>query len=272
MSSDGSRERGDEREGPRPRRAPLGSAAAIDPTTAAAAADCATDRLTTMAHELGNLVDGAMRYVSLAQRGIPDTTDNREQMARQLEAAHSALSRMAILINNALSPGGATLLERFAEPRPLIEAVAHAVDAARPIAEEREITIELEFSPRLVLAEAGPIYPVISNAIRNAIEAIGRRGRVEVVAELATRGDGVAEVQIDVLDDGPGPPANVGDRVFDIDFSTKRSGLGVGLALSRAILTEMGGFIALAPRQTHGVGPRRGGHLMIRYRLQQDCE
>jgi len=232
---------------------------------AAAAADCATDRLTALAHEMGNLVDGALRYVTLAQRALGEGMDaaaNGDRgAAEQLESAARALSRMTLLLKDALSNRHATIASRFAEPRPLIDAVLHAIDVHRPLAASREVSLEVDFSPRLVLSEAGPIFTVLSNAIRNSIEAIGRRGRVEVIAELVRTGPGFHEVQIDVLDDGPGPP-NEPARAFLLDFTTKHAGPGVGLSLSKAIVDEMGGEISLGPREDAPHGSR----LRIRYR------
>jgi signal transduction histidine kinase len=168
---------------------------------------------------------------------------------------------MTLLLKEALSNGHATIASRFAEPRPLIDAVLHAVEVHRPLAAERDIDLEVEFSPRLVLSEAGPLFTVLSNGIRNAIEAVGRGGRVLVAAELVRNGPGYHEVQIDVVDDGPGPPEEAW-RVFSLDYTTKRHGPGVGLALSKAILEEMGGEISLEGRED-GV---RGARLRIRYR------
>lgn len=262
-----------------PRMAPIGDArgaVAPEPTWAGRVADTATDRLQTVAHELCNLVDGTMRYVALARQAMSrregDPTGPDATIARQLTVAQQALARMARLVRDVMQPGARSLTASLSEPRPLCEAVMHACEVLAPLAQERNIRIDVEFSPRLVLAPAGPIYPVVSNAIRNAIEAIDHNGRVEVVVELVTPGSaatGEPEIQIDVMDDGPGPPPGAGDRVFDIGFTTKPFGPGVGLALSREIIRELGGWLSLTPRRPAGDGERRGGHLTVRYRLPQ---
>ncbi len=274
----------------RPRSVFPPAASAIDPAQAAAAAERASDRFAALAHELKNLLDGTMRYVALARHELRSAASARagagvsahiagleRDAERRLGVAQSALDRMAALVRAALSPGVGTLTERLFEPRPLIDAVVHACDVLRPMADEKRVRIDVDFSPRLVLSAAGPIYPVVANAIRNAIEAAMVNGRVEVVAELVTRdgnADFGAEVQIDVLDDGAGPPEDAGQNVFELGFTTKPTGLGIGLALSREIMRELGGTIALLARSAapelnghSGGAAGRGALLRIRYPL-----
>jgi two-component system NtrC family sensor kinase len=80
---------------------------------------------------------------------------------------------------------------------------------------------------------------VLVNLVRNAAEAAGSGGKVEV--RLAER-DGSAEVA--VSDSGPGIPAERRDRLFEPFFTTKPRGTGLGLAVSRAIARAHGGDLA----------------------------
>lgn len=250
---------------------PLRPARAPDVSLTGAVADTATERLAKVAHELGNLLDGALRYVSLARSRVHHAAPDRPEspVSHELDVAHQSLTRMATLVRDALSQTAKPLTGSLYEHRPLVEALAHACDLHRPLADERAIRIDTEISPRLVLLPAGAIYPVVANAVRNAIEAVGRDGSVRVIAELLTPGSsrtGEPEVQIDVIDDGPGPPPGAGDRVFDLGFTTKQAGLGVGLALAREVVREMGGWISLTPRLPDPARPRRGAHFCVRFR------
>jgi signal transduction histidine kinase len=88
------------------------------------------------------------------------------------------------------------------------------------------------------VAEAHPakLRQVVANLLRNAAEAAGPGGRVEVrVAES----DG--EVRVSVRDDGPGLAREARARLFEPFFTTKPRGTGLGLALSRAIARGHGG-------------------------------
>jgi signal transduction histidine kinase len=81
---------------------------------------------------------------------------------------------------------------------------------------------------------------VLVNLVRNAVEAAGAGGRVEV--RVAER-DGAAEVA--VADSGPGIPPERRDRLFEPFFTTKPRGTGLGLAVSRAIARAHGGDLAV---------------------------
>ena len=74
-----------------------------------------------------------------------------------------------------------------------------------------------------------------TNLLANAIEALGDSGTIEI----ATNRDGVC-ARIDIIDDGPGIPDEIRERVFDPFFTTKDVGEGTGLGLdtARRIVTE----------------------------------
>jgi len=73
---------------------------------------------------------------------------------------------------------------------------------------------------------AGELNQIWVNLIDNALDAVGKDGRIEV---LAAR-DG-ARVLVRIVDNGPGIPSDVRDRIFDPFFTTKPMGLGTGLGL-----------------------------------------
>jgi len=94
--------------------------------------------------------------------------------------------------------------------------------------------------PKLTL-RGSELNQVWTNLLANAIEALGDSGTIEI----ATMRDGVC-ARVDILDDGPGIPAEIRDRVFDPFFTTKDVGEGTGLGLdtARRIVTErLGGSI-----------------------------
>jgi signal transduction histidine kinase len=94
--------------------------------------------------------------------------------------------------------------------------------------------------PKITL-RGSELNQVWTNLLANAIEALGESGTIEVV----TARDGVC-ARVDIIDDGPGIPAAIRDRVFDPFFTTKDVGEGTGLGLdtARRIITErIGGSI-----------------------------
>lgn len=230
----------------------------------------AADNLTAVVLELRDLLDGASRSLSDARRcaaqAVRGPDDSNVDLLSKLEAAEMALDRVSRGIQLAMSPAAAGLLERFTEPCPLIEAIVHAIDVHAPLASEKRIRIHIDCSPRLVLTPAGPLYTVIASVIRNAVEAMDSGGEIEIIAELVTPSRGAPEVHIDVLDNGPGPDLDASEHAFELGFTTKPNGIGVGLAISQEIIEELGGWMALRKRAAKACGSgQRGAHLMIRY-------
>ncbi len=246
------------------------------PTARAAppSADLATGHLVQCAHELEDLLESTRAMILAARSALPTSISASHSSETDINDCLAGLSdsleRMGEVIRAAFSPY-TRVRAALSEDRPLIDAVMHVCDALRPMAEERNIRLELDFSPRLVLAVAGPIYTVLANAVRNAIESIERGGAVEIVAELSTGPEREPTIEIDVLDDGKGPPKGPPERPFDIGFTTKRTGVGVGLALSREIMRELGGWIELRPRWSDRA-ERSGAHLLVRYPLSAVCD
>ena len=103
--------------------------------------------------------------------------------------------------------------------------------------------------PKLTL-RGSELNQVWTNLLANAIDALGDAGTIEIV----TARDGIC-TRVDIIDDGPGIPDAIRDRVFDPFFTTKEVGEGTGLGLdtARRIVTDrLGGSIELesAPGRT----------------------
>jgi len=85
----------------------------------------------------------------------------------------------------------------------------------------------------------------IESLVKNAIDALAGRGGSIVVGVEPVPGGGV---RVRVADDGPGVPRDLRRKIFSAGFSTKESGWGIGLALTRRIVEEgHGGRLLLAP-------------------------
>jgi two-component system sensor kinase FixL len=88
------------------------------------------------------------------------------------------------------------------------------------------------------------------NLVRNAFEAMEQAGRsgLRIVSRSAESG----MIEVSVIDNGPGLPEEVAARVFQPFFTTKRHGMGVGLAISRTIIEGHGGKIWVEPNPEGG--------------------
>lgn len=130
------------------------------------------------------------------------------------------------------------------ELRPLLAADARAFDTR----------LEIEAGPDLprVKGDAAQVQQVILNLVRNAFEAMedGRPGqRVVRLTTSRVPGD---EVELEVRDNGPGFPAEMSGRLFHPFATTKKSGTGLGLAMSRTIMQSHRGTIGIREAAPQG--------------------
>ncbi len=114
-----------------------------------------------------------------------------------------------------------------------------------------EVSVERQFADSIppLTARPGALQQVWTNLISNALDAMNDSGNLIVRARSTRSGHAV---RVEVADDGPGVPAELVDRIFEPRFTTKdgqvRFGLGLGLSISRQIVQEHGGIIAVKSR------------------------
>jgi signal transduction histidine kinase len=190
-----------------------------------------------LAHQLRNGLTGARLAVQLHLRESPSADDSALEVAlRQLSLLESHLKRF-------LDLGRAGDLRR--EPCSLTALVGDAVELLRPRC--RHAGIDLLWAPPndplSLWGDPGQLGQVVLNLLGNAIEAAGPGGQVEV--RLATEGPDARAV-LDVLDTGPGPPAEVADRLFEPFVTSKPEGVGLGLAVTRQVVESHAGRITWA--------------------------
>jgi two-component system nitrogen regulation sensor histidine kinase NtrY len=114
-----------------------------------------------------------------------------------------------------------------------------------------EIEIKTHFADALPKVSIDPeqIRRVILNLVDNAIEAMDRRG----IIDIETRHDVNNNlVRVVVADNGPGIPAAEREKLFLPYYSTKQRGSGLGLAIVRRIVVEHGGSIDVTDNQPRG--------------------
>jgi signal transduction histidine kinase len=117
-----------------------------------------------------------------------------------------------------------------------------AITYGELIAHNVVIEPRLDASQMMVLADKNQIQQVLLNLILNAVDALDKNAPDKRTIILHTeRSDGF--VRVAVQDNGPGISAENAERVFDPFFSTKNTGLGMGLAVCKTIITEHGGRI-----------------------------
>jgi len=110
-----------------------------------------------------------------------------------------------------------------------------------------EIRLELSGKLPVVQADASFLKQVFLNLIKNATEACGPGGELEIKTAFDP-----PWIKISFSDDGPGIPPELVNRIFEPFFTTKSSGMGVGLAICQRIIQAHAGRIIINNRLPRG--------------------
>jgi len=207
----------------------------------------AMGRLTSgLAHEIRNPLQNVVALTAeLLERARGDATnalsgDSDEYLRR----AYAEAKRAAEIVDRLLDH----MRERRAslEPLDLRAAVAEAVAIVNAAAGRRgvQITATTDDAPIIVCGDAIMLRQVVLNLLNNALDAVDGAGRIDVRTRL-TNGPGARRAVVSVSDTGRGIAPNDLPRVFDLFFTTKGAGSGVGLGLPvcQSFIEQHGGTI-----------------------------
>jgi signal transduction histidine kinase len=109
------------------------------------------------------------------------------------------------------------------------------------------VRVQVEVAPGLpaVAFDEKALGEVLETIAVNAVEAMRGSGTLLLRATLDARPDGGSDAVVTVSDTGPGMEAEVQRRVFDLFYTTKRSGTGVGLAMAKRLVERQGGVVTV---------------------------
>lgn len=131
--------------------------------------------------------------------------------------------------------------------------VGETLDLISALAHAREVSIDsvLAATPLPVKADSIQLQQVLINLVVNAIDAMGQQkiSPREITVRTARNG-GSAEIEI--ADSGPGIPAEKLNEIFEPFYTTKPSGMGMGLSIARTIIDAHDGQITAENRAGHG--------------------
>ncbi len=106
-----------------------------------------------------------------------------------------------------------------------------------------EVAVEVPSSLPPLMADSIQVQQVLLNLIRNAVAAMDGDGANHHRLEIGAKADDSGDVEVYVKDNGPGVPPDIVDRLFEPFFTTKTDGLGMGLSISRSIVSGHHGRI-----------------------------
>ena len=215
-------------------------------------------------HELRTPLTSIHANLELLQAAAVGSEDDKHAV----DSALSSTKRMSGLVSDLLLLARADAGRRAAtKDLDLASIAAGALEEVQPIAGERRIESHLD-GPLPLEGNPDELHRLIRNLLENAV----RHTPDQTTVELTARCDG-DEALLEVLDDGPGIPADMEDQVFDRfvrgegpSDTAGGGGSGLGLAIVRAVAESHGGSVS-ASRSTYG-----GARFSVRLPLEQAPE
>jgi signal transduction histidine kinase len=189
-----------------------------------------------LVHDLSHPIQNIGNSTRLLLRDDVDP-ESREMFRRTIERELGTLKRFMEDLRNLVKPKP---IERFAMD--VNGSVAEIVESMRGEGDRNGITVEALYGagPLVIDGDRFALGRVYRNLITNAIQATSAGGRVTVTTRRA--GD---RVEISVADTGSGIAPERLSAIFDDFVTTKARGLGLGLAISKRIVEQLDGTIAV---------------------------
>jgi PAS domain S-box-containing protein len=206
--------------------------------------------LATLSHELRTPMTSILGWVQFLRTG----GYSPEELDEALQTVESSAKLQARLIDDMLDVSRIVLGKFQIDLRPtrISEIVEAALTTARPLAQENDVTLKSEIDERdsIVHADSSRMQQVIGNILSNAIKFTPPGKLVDLRVQRTDH-----NLKISITDEGEGiEPTflpHVFERLRQSESATKRSGLGLGLAIARHIVELHHGEITA---ESDGVG------------------
>jgi signal transduction histidine kinase len=209
-----------------------------------------------VAHEIRNPLNFINLSIDhLRTRLGPEEPSRREDFDRILRNVKSEVSRLNRLVGDFLSFGKPMRLD----PRPC--SVAEVVREVASLVDHKArdqgiaLTVEAESDVPQIVADPELLKTCFLNLMINAADAMPKGGLLSLAVRRVNDG-GSDAVEVTVTDTGHGMSAEDIRTAFEPYFSTKDTGLGLGLALTRKIVEDHGGVIRLESTPGQGTSVR----------------
>jgi signal transduction histidine kinase len=187
-----------------------------------------------IAHELRNplnVVKTSVYYLLNAKNPTPEKqTEHLKRIERHVTLADGVITALSSF---------AKMPVPNLQPTPVGQCVQEALET-NPVPDNIRVTIDCPSSLPPVLGDIDQLRIVFANLIRNAREAMPQGGLLSIKGQMAND-----TLEISVTDTGVGIPPDDIHRIMEPLYSTKARGLGLGLAIARAILDKNKGSMRL---------------------------
>jgi two-component system nitrogen regulation sensor histidine kinase GlnL len=194
-----------------------------------------------LAHEIKNPLGGIRGAAQLLEAEFGDSA-----LREYTQVIIKESDRLQTLLDRLLAPHRQARTISEVEIHEVLERVRSVVLAEYP----RTLFIERDYDASLPIfrGDKEQLIQVVLNLVRNAAQAMGGQGKVRLVTRIARKviiGGQLSRLALDlhVIDDGPGVPEAIRDRIFLPLVSGREGGSGLGLTLAQTFVQLHGGVI-----------------------------
>lgn len=204
-----------------------------------------------LAHELNQPLTAIINYLEACRRLLERADGSgREQSERLMEKASDQAHRAGQIIQQ---------LRKFVAKgetdhqfETINTVVREAAELATVGSRHQAIDVTFDFADDLpdVMIDRVQIQQVIINLVRNSIEALAEVDDRSLTLRTTRPED--TNLQVDVIDTGPGLPKEIAKRLFQPFLTTKAGGIGIGLSICKTIVDAHGGQLWTTPNPGGG--------------------
>lgn len=193
-----------------------------------------------VAHEIGNPLNAVKLTISHLKDIFGARELDEESFNKYADTIIKEVNRLDMIVRDFLMFSKDR--ELMLRPYRLDRLVQETVRLVEKDASRRGVAMTADIQPmeREVLVDPQLLKSAILNIVINAMDASNGKGTIKVCA-----GNSGDECTIQVIDQGEGIPEEILERIFDPYFSTKSSGTGLGLSLTKTIIEKHNGEITI---------------------------
>jgi PAS domain S-box-containing protein len=205
----------------------------------------------SIAHEVNQPLGAVVNAAAACLRWLDRATPDLDEARRAVEWITTEANRASEVIRRVRALAKKTDLEKV--PVDLNEVGREVIALVRGELISHQVSVRTEFASArsMILGDRVQLQQVIINLVMNGIEAM--RSVTDRPRELVIRsGHDETQVLVSVTDCGVGISAENADRLFNPFFTTKSSGMGMGLSICRSIMEAHGGRLWTTANIPHG--------------------
>src|SRR6476661_10770084 len=205
----------------------------------------AIGRLTSgVAHEVKNPINAIVVHLEVMRQKLKDIDPDTRRHIDVIGSEIQRLDRVVQTLVDFTRPVELRLNE--IDLRKLVDEV---VMLANPAAEQHQVKIERQPGAEALITrvDADLVKQAVLNIVINGVQAMAEGGELRL--SLKREGDGA---MISVRDQGPGIPDNIRDKIFNLYFTTKSGGSGIGLAMAYRVVQLHHGSVEFSTIIDHG--------------------